>query len=49
MQVSNFTKIRTVEAEFRVGRRQDRQTDMTQLIAAFHNFSKALKENDHVF
>ena len=38
---SNFMKIRLVRAEFSQEEGQsDRQTDMTKLIVAFHNFAE---------
>jgi hypothetical protein len=41
---SIFMKIRPVEAElFHAERRRDRQTYMTELITAFHNFANAPK------
>ena len=44
-QISNFMKIRAVEAEFfHVDRRTERQTDMTKLIVAFQSFANALKK-----
>ena len=45
--MSNFMKIFSVEAELfqgqRTGRQTDRQTDMTKLRVAFHNFANASK------
>ena len=40
IQISNVMKIRPVEAEFF---NADRRTDMTKLIIAFRNFTKAPK------
>jgi len=41
-QISNFTKIRPVEAEFfHADRRTEGHKDMTELIGAFHSFVKA--------
>jgi hypothetical protein len=43
-QISSFIEIRPMGAEFfHAGRRTDGQTDMTKLIVAFRNFSKAPK------
>jgi len=44
-QISKFTKIHPVGHEsFHVDRRRDRQTDMTKIIFAFRNFTKAPNE-----
>ena len=42
--MSNFMKIFSVEAElFHADGQADRQTDMTKLRVAFHNFANASK------
>jgi len=44
--ISNFTKIRLVRAEmFHADGQTNRETNMTKLIVAFHNFSNAPKMN----
>ena len=55
MLKQNLTKIRQVGTDFfHADRQTDRQTDVTKLIVAFHNFARALKtptsdSNSNVF
>jgi hypothetical protein len=46
IRISNFMKIHPGEAKlFEAGKQTDRQTDMTKLTIAFHNFSNAPNNN----
>jgi len=47
-QISNFMQIRPVGAELLADGWTDRQTEITKLIVAFHNFANALK-NGRIF
>jgi len=49
IEISNSTKNRIVRDDlFHSNRRTDRQTDMTELEVAFHNFANAPKTSQHL-